>query len=107
MRRLSTLHPNHLIFKAWKHRQVWARTVRLVVKSDSEKAPGADAHHTYPDTHDCICEEGTRGVCDDLLKGDSRHLIRTYQANSLTHRPDHPKAGPPRGFEWGGKSRYR
>lgn len=81
--------------------------VRLVVKGEtSEKAPKTDAH-TYPDTHGCIPKEGTRGVCDELLKSDSRPLIRTYQAISLTHRPDDPKAGPPRRLEWGGKPRYR
>lgn len=41
--------------------------------------------------HGCTPEEGTRGVSNELLKSDSRPLIRPYQANSLRRRPEHPR----------------
>jgi hypothetical protein len=53
-----------------------------------------------------------RAACatEALLQSDSRLLIRTYQANSLSRRPDNPKAGAPAAvstLEWGGRPRYR
>lgn len=89
-RRISTLHPNRLSPQSLKA----ARSLGLNGETHRQGREGWK-HILSQARHGCMTEERTRGVSDELLKSDSSFLIRTYQANSLPRRPDHPKGVPP------------